>query len=85
MSINVGAPPEGPQSPLDQWIVRSIKSIELYIQTNEIGTMVDPFNNSPAVSTKVYTLDPTAATTDDVRNVLATLIDAFRARGARNA
>lgn len=84
MSVNIGNPPERAKTPFEEWAQRSLHAIAQDMRNNDVSVVTDAFSlvNIDAV-TENYVLDQSAASTTDVRNVLATFLKAFAKRGRK--
>lgn len=80
--VNFGMPPANIKvSPELQWVLQSLKEVELASFENDPAVIASGFEISNYTETR--TLDVATATTTDIANVLATLLLDLRRGGAK--
>jgi hypothetical protein len=81
MKINLGSPPNDPKRQME-WVMAALFQIQRVLQTEDFRNVTDSFETTGTL-TEDRTFDAGTASTTEVRNVVATLINDFRKRGSK--
>lgn len=79
-SFNIADPPEDPEG-FREWVIETFREIRDMHEEGDVFDVADEFSISN--HTETISLNVSTATTADVANFVATLMDALKRRGLR--